>query len=187
MQPPQRPPTRAGHHRRAASAGPLFSARLGGFEPFAELSTEEDAKRVGGDGGGVGGAFGGTLQRGASDVVTMASLLQHAPSASPPPSPDAAPAETALLFGGRDDGSPSRERRVPRLTAHARACAAIALPRRVALAVLALLVATCVSVPLIFDSVRGRCVRVCSRGTEAARSDNRRAAPRRCVCCVRRR
>jgi hypothetical protein len=170
MQPPQRPPTRAGHHRRAASAGPLFSARLGGFEPFAELSTEEDAKQRVGDSGGVGGVFGGTLQRGASDVVAMASLLSPPPS---PPSPDAAPAETALLFGGRDDDSPSRERRVPRLTAHARACAAIALPRRVALAVVVLLVATCVSVPLIFDSVRGSAARVCSRGTEAARSDNR--------------
>jgi hypothetical protein len=62
--------------------------------------------------------------------------------ASPPPG---APAD-ALDAGG----SPSR-RRAKKRTAHERACAAIALPRSVALAVVCLLGACCIAIPVTFD------------------------------------
>lgn len=62
--------------------------------------------------------------------------------ATPPPE---APAD-ALDAGG----SPSRHR-VKKRTAHERACAAIALPRSVALAVLCLLAACCIAIPVTFD------------------------------------
>ena len=93
---------------------------------------------------------GGALMRVRADSAPASGFeplpADDAAEATQPDTPPQEPPDA----GGSAGGSPSRSRPRQR-TAHERACAAITLPRPVALALLALLAACCVAIPIVFD------------------------------------
>ena len=129
--------------RRTSLCAPLLvrAAMLGGKLPPR-----------GGQGQGHRRAFseGGQLMRVRADVPANAGFeplpFDDGAEAAQPDTPPAEPPDTSAGAGG----SPSRNKPRHR-TAHERACAAIALPRAVALSLLALLAACCVAIPITFD------------------------------------
>jgi hypothetical protein len=135
-----RPP--GAQHRRALSAAPDYFMG-GGRAGFGALSAAEE--------GGAGGAVSGGVS---------------SPRAGAPPSargdaPPAPPPLPRVSEGGsppRDPPPPlPRPPPAPRLrSSHERACASLRLPRQLLAAAALLLLATCISVPLIFDgAVKG--------------------------------
>ena len=106
-------------------------------------------------GAGQGQGHRRAFSEGAGQLMRVRADVPEAAGFEPLPSydgaeatqPDTPPEEPPDRGAG---GSPSRSRPRHR-TAHERACAAIALPRAVALSLLALLAACCIAIPVTFD------------------------------------